>query len=139
MARIYVFFFVLSSFFVGFGVVGNLQFRNSSSTFREWYAPSGPATRQVSSCPGGHCHSRNCCSFYCLVGESCVMMTGKPFCVDDEGGVEPYFAPHCVETRCLDCPISSGLYCSTTMCEDLEAYPSMVMCDFSSIRGPVRS
>ncbi|XP_021959543.1 uncharacterized protein LOC110855438 isoform X2 [Folsomia candida] len=136
MAKMHVFFVVLSTCFVGFSVAEILQFRNTSSR-QEWYTRSRPATRQVASCPGGHCHSRNCCSFYCLVGESCLMITGKPFCVDVAG--QPYDAPHCVETRCLDCPISSGLYCSTTMCADLEAYPSMVMCDFSSIRGPVRS
>ncbi|OXA48201.1 uncharacterized protein LOC110855412 [Folsomia candida] len=137
MSKLYICFVVFSTMFVGFAVAGSLQFKNVSSRGLDWYAGNKPETRQVSSCLGGHCHSRNCCTYYCNAPtDTCLMITGKPFCMDEVMG--PYNAMHCVESRCLDCPLSSGLHCSSILCEDLEGYPSMMMCDFSSIRGPAQ-
>ncbi|OXA48199.1 uncharacterized protein LOC110855359 [Folsomia candida] len=135
MSKLYICFVVFSTLFVGFTVTGSLQFKNVSSRGLDWYASNKPDTRQVSSCLGGHCHSRNCCTYYCNApSDTCLMITGKPFCMDEVMG--PYNAPNCVESRCLDCPLSS-VTCSSTMCEDLmDGYAS---CDFSSIRGPIRS
>ncbi|OXA42103.1 uncharacterized protein LOC110859676 [Folsomia candida] len=79
------------------------------------------------------CNSRNCCSYYCNTAtDPCLMITGKPFCVDAVNG--PYNAPTCTETRCLGCAVNS-IPCGNLDCATIVA-PAMV-CDFSSIRGPL--
>ncbi|OXA48294.1 uncharacterized protein LOC110855476 [Folsomia candida] len=134
MSKIGICCVVLTALFLGFTNAGSLQAGEVSSKPQEWYAPR--VTRAISQCPAGHCHSRNCCAFYCSTGDTCLMMSGKPFCLG-EGGV-PTNANTCLESRCLDCPLSAGLYCSSTFCETLVEDPSFRVCNFDRIRGPIQ-
>ncbi|OXA42104.1 uncharacterized protein LOC110859721 [Folsomia candida] len=145
MSKFPIFFLFLSIFSIlnlpnlpGVGAikpVGNLTLLAPGFILSERKKPATAVATPV--CPAPSiCHSRNCCTYICVTGDDCVMITGKPFCLTPVPAAPPIpaNAAVCVEDRCSGCPVNS-IHCNVPC--GTAAPAGRIFCDFSNIRGPL--